>query len=54
MKKTIKDLVKFSTYARMHGKSVPWVHSQAKENKIEWIIIDGVHFVKVVKDVISL
>lgn len=54
MKKTIKDLVKFSTYARMHGKSVPWVHAQAKENKIQCIIIDGVHFVKVNKDNIVL
>lgn len=54
MKKTIKDLVKFSTYAKMHGKSVPWVHIQAKENKIEWIVIDGVHFVKISKDQLSL
>lgn len=42
------DLIRISTYARNHGKSVQWAYLQAKEKKIKIVEIDGVKFVKVV------
>lgn len=41
----IEKLVKFSTFARKHGKSIPWVSAQEAKNTIQTVRIDGVKFV---------
>lgn len=43
----IKSLVKVSKFAKLMDKSATWAHRLAEEKKIDMIIIDGVHFIKV-------
>jgi hypothetical protein len=43
----IKSLMKVSTFASLNNKSAIWVHRLAADKKIDIVIIDGVHFVRV-------
>ena len=45
----MKDLVKVSTYARMHNISVQTVYNKIQEGKLESVKIDGVVFIKISK-----
>lgn len=44
-------LVKPATFAKMKGKSYPWIYKQIRERKIIPIEIDGVYFINLEDDV---
>ena len=40
-----QKLVRISTYARSHNRSVQWVYSLIKSGKVKYEIVDGVKFI---------
>lgn len=43
----VKSLMRISKFAKLNNKSAAWVHSLAKEDLIDLIVIDEFHFVKI-------
>lgn len=41
-----KDLVKVSTYAKEKGVSTQAIYKQIAEKKLDFVVIDGVKFIK--------
>ena len=43
----IKSLMRVSKFAKLIDKSATWVHKLALEKKIDMVVVDGVHFIRV-------